>query len=276
MVGYQIGGLAVVIDGVEAETPANKFAPTDAPTLILHAVEDAGPLRPSTPALAEQDSWAAFLDGDRQSIAIKQPSFDPPEVARVDLPEDGFEGTIHYRPVIRITALAYPLDQLLLTHVLALRGGALIHGAAIAGPRGGFLIVGPSGAGKTTMARAAHALPGSHVLSDERSVVRPTDGGWVLDGTPWHGEGEFAERATVPLLGVMWLEKSDRDEIVPLSGARALANLCRCHFAPYWSEKNTRRTLDNLERLVREVPVMLLRNKKGGEAARELLSRLGA
>jgi hypothetical protein len=143
-----------------------------------------------------------------------------------------------------------------------------MHGAGIVGARGGYLVVGPSGAGKTTMARAAAALPGARVLSDERSVVRPTPDGWVLDGTPWYGEGQFAERATAPLAGVLWLEKSDRDELAPLPSARALANLFSCHFAPYWSEAGRLRTLAALERLVREVPVAILRNRRGGDGAR--------
>ncbi|HZS41918.1 MAG TPA: hypothetical protein VFF06_34045 [Polyangia bacterium] len=277
-----MGGIAVVIDGIAppppdfAELPASRFCPTDPPTLLLHASPTDEPLRPAGAARAEQDSWAGFEQGDTVSIAIKIPGYSPAEVLRVDLPSGGLEGRLLHRTDLHIAQLTYPLDQLLLTHALAIRGGVLMHGAAIAGPNGGFLVAGPSGAGKTTMARAAHGLPGARVLSDERSVVRPTADGWVIDGTPWYGEGQFAERATVPLRGVMWLEKSDRDEIAPMAGARALANLYRCHFAPYWSTANAERTLDNLERLVREVPVHLLRNRQGGDGARMLLERLGA
>ncbi len=275
-IGFQVGGIAVVVDGVEDAPRSDAFRPTDAPTLLLHAVESAGPLRPASAPRAEQDSWAAFVDGDRVAIALKAPGYDAPEVARVELPDDGLEGTLRHLPGLKMCGLGYPIDQLLLMHALSLRGGLLMHGAAIAGPRGGFLVVGPSGAGKTTMARAAAELPGARVLSDERSVVRPTPDGWVLDGTPWYGEGQFAERVTVPLLGVMWLEQSDRDETAPLSPARAIANLYGCHFAPYWSERAQVRMLDNLERLVREVPVAILRNRKGGDGARLLIARASA
>jgi hypothetical protein len=106
--------------------------------------------------------------------------------------------------------------------------------------------------------------------------VRPArDGGWLLGGTPWPGEGGFADNASVPLRGLVLLEQSDRNEVVPLSPARALALLYRCHFPPVWDPAAAERTLDHLERLVRELPAVLFRNVKGPDGARLLLDRVG-
>jgi hypothetical protein len=149
-----------------------------------------------------------------------------------------------------------------------------MHAAAIAGCDGGFLVAGPSGAGKTTLSRAA-AAAGGRVLSDERTVVRRDAGGWVLGGTPWPGEGGFAENRSVPLRGLILLEQADRDELSPISPARALALLYRCHFPPVWDPAAAERTLGHLERLVREVPAFLYRNRKSPDAGRPLLERLG-
>src|SRR5262249_5772259 len=145
----------------------------------------------------------------------------------------------------------YPIDQLLVIHTLGVAGGVLIHGAAIRGRDSALLVAGPSGAGKTTMSRAAAAL-GARVLSDERTIVRPRSEGWILGGTPWPGEGGFADNSTAPLAAIILLEQSDRNELIPISPARALALLYRCHFPPIWDPMAADRTLGHLERLVRE------------------------
>jgi len=151
-----------------------------------------------------------------------------------------------------------------------------MHAAAIAGRDGALLVAGPSGAGKTTMSRATAEL-GAHVLSDERTIVRPASdgGGWLLGGTPWPGEGGFAENRSVPLRGLILLEEADADALSPLSPARALALLYRCHFPPLWDARASERTLGHLERLVRDVPAFLYRNRKGRDAAERLLAQVG-
>ena len=72
--------------------------------------------------------------------------------------------------------------------------------------------------------------------------MRPAPGerGWLVGGTPWPGEGGFAENRSVPLAGLVLIEQADRDELVPLSPARALALLYRCHFPPLWDPVGVR------------------------------------
>ena len=58
--------------------------------------------------------------------------------------------------------------------------------------------------------RAHHRAPGAD------------GGGWLVGGTPWPGEGGFAENRSVPLRGLILLEQADRDELVAaVAGARA-------------------------------------------------------
>ena len=97
----------------------------------------------------------------------------------------------------------------------------------------------------------------------------------MLGGTPWPGEGKFADNRSLPLRGLILLEQSDRDELQPISPARALALLYRCHFPPLWDPVAAERTLDNLGRVVRDVPAFVFKNRKGPQAARLLLERLG-
>lgn len=274
---HVVGGVALVIEG---DCPPDRgLESAEAPDVVLTLAAEraAGPLRPpGTPEL-EVDSWASFLDGDRATLCIKDADVTPPEVMRVELPRGGLRGRLWFRDDAAPWPFCYPADQLLVIHALSAAGGALMHAASIAGRDGAFLVAGPSGAGKTTMARATAAL-GAAILSDERTVVRPRPGaagGWLVGGTPWPGEGGFADNRSVPLRGILLLEQSDRDELVPITPARALAQLYRCHFPPLWNPAAADDVLATLERLVGDVPVHVYRNRKGPDAARALLERLG-
>ena len=164
-------------------------------------------------------------------------------MVRVELSRDGLEGRYLYDddwPYL----LQYPLDQLLVIHALGVAGGALMHAASIAGRDGAFLVAGPSGAGKTTMSLAAAPL-GALVLSDERSVVRPAPGGgWLVGGTPWPGDGGFAEERSVPLRALILLEQSDRDELTADLARAGAGLLYRCHFLPLWDPIARERTVE--------------------------------
>jgi hypothetical protein len=271
--GHQIGGVAVVVEGdcPGLTSPAALQSPE---TLIRLTSEPSDQLlRPDETPVIEQDSWAAFVDGDTFRLCIVDGG---ETAARIDLPRNGLDGRLVYRAGVAPPLFGYPADQLLLIHALGVCGGALIHGAALVGRDGGYLVSGPSGTGKTTISREWHAL-GGRVLSDERTVVRPavSHNGWVLGGTPWPGEGGFADNAVVPLRGLMLLEQADHDELVAITPARALALLYRCHFPPLWDAQAGERTIANLERLVRAVPAFRLHNRRGPAAARMLLERLG-
>lgn len=279
VVSHVVGGVAIAVDGDYVLPEADHDSPATSPerpdlVLRLTAARGHGPLRPSGQPAVEEDSWVAFVDGDTVSICVKDTHRTPFEQMRLDLSRESLEGRYTYDynwPYL----FQYPIDQLLVIHTLGIAGGVLMHAASIAGRDGALLVAGPSGAGKTTMSRAA-AAAGAAVLSDERTIVRPArDGGWLVGGTPWPGAGGFAQNRSVPLRALILLEQSDRDELVPLSPARALALLYRCHFPPLWDPRACERTLGNLERLVRDLPAFLYRNRKGPEAAQSLLARLG-
>jgi hypothetical protein len=270
---HTVGGIAIVVDGDFPATTGQSSSETPDIALRLTARRAPRPFRPAGAPAIEQDSWVAFLDDERVSLCIK----DPDAEMRIELGRTALEGRYLYDKTWPYP-YRFPIDQLLVVHALGVAGGALMHAAAIAGRDGALLVAGPSGAGKTTMSRAA-AAQGASVLSDERTILRPAPsargGGWLLGGTPWPGEGNFADNRSVPLRGLILLEQADRDELVPVSPARALALLYRCHFPPVWDPAAAERTLSHLERAVREVPAFVFKNRKGPDAAGLLLAHVG-
>jgi hypothetical protein len=134
-------------------------------------------------------------------------------------------------------------------------GGVLLHSAAVAEGDGAFLLLGPSGAGKTTASQLCLDR-GGIVLSDDLNAVFPESAGARVEKLPF--TGDLGDRAggplRVPLRAVLRLEKGNEERLVPLSPARALAHLVAA--APFvnrdpWREEAL---LSTLERLARSVP----------------------
>src|SRR5262252_1034241 len=136
------------------------------------------------------------------------------------LHRDYFE---HRQPV---DVLEYPLDELLMMNLLALGRGVEVHACGVEDADGrGYLFVGQSGAGKTTMARLWQKAHGIRVLSDDRIILRCLEGSIWMYGTPWHGEAKLASSTRTPLTQIFLLGRGANNEVVPVRAAEAVARL---------------------------------------------------
>jgi len=164
--------------------------------------------------------------------------------------------------------------RVVVAHRLLAEGGAVLHSAGVvdrAGGDRGFLLLGPSGAGKTTASGLCLAA-GGDVLSDDLNAVRFEDSGSVrLAKLPF--TGDLGDRAggpeSVPLRAILRLAKCAEgapEGLRPLSPAAALASLLAA--APFVNRDPWRREalLAVLERLVGAVPAFEVRfTREGGE-----------
>lgn len=157
-------------------------------------------------------------------------------------------------------ALDYPLDEVILAHLLGRGRGVELHGCGIIDRDGrGQLFVGQSGAGKTTTARVWLADGDYEIVSDDRVVVRFVDGEWRMYGTPWHGEAELSSPVSAPLGAIHLLMQASRTELVSLPPAQAAAALFGCAFPPFYDAEAIAFTLECLDRIVHDLPVRALR-----------------
>jgi hypothetical protein len=87
-------------------------------------------------------------------------------------------------------------------------GGLSIHGAAGAVNGTGYLMPGISGTGKSTAARYGGF---EHIIGDERVLLLPLDGGWLMTSTPFWSTGRLAcpERATHKLDVILQLDQAE-------------------------------------------------------------------
>lgn len=148
-------------------------------------------------------------------------------------------------------------------HGAAPRGALLVHSAAIAVGDVAILLVGRSGAGKSTASAAAQRA-GRHVLSDELNLVVLEAGRPLLAPVPFAGDfGEPPQEARYSLAGIFLLAQGV-DAVLPVSVARAAATLLAA--APFINADSaqTEQLLQRAEHILAACP------------ARELSLRLGS
>lgn len=155
----------------------------------------------------------------------------------------------------------------LLTSLMAvLQGGCLFHGAGVAYKGKGFLFVGPSGAGKTTIASLLEEVD---VLSDEAVGVRMEEGYYTLFATPFGARyGEKRDWGEVVHGGIMlsrifYLKKDTVNSLeridLPYSIGPLLSNI---PFVNTFRRSHIEKLLSALYRTARTVPVEVLRFRK--------------
>ena len=184
----------------------------------------------------------------------------------------------YLRDETRVDPIHFPLAELVAIQRLARSGGVEFHACGIVDRRGrGALFVGQSGHGKTTTAKLWASREDVTILSDDRIIVRtsPTaaavpplqmerDGARIggevrMYGTPWHGDGMFAANLTAVPRAIFLLEHGSENEVVPISGAAAIAALFARCFPPFWDAESVEAVLATIERVVESVPCFWLR-----------------
>jgi hypothetical protein len=161
--------------------------------------------------------------------------------------------------------VCYPLDQILLMHILAQRRGALMHAAGI-GVRGkGCLFPGKSGAGKTTLTRQFALRKDLELLSDDRMAIREFNGAFRVFGTPWPGDAGIAQNRSLPLSGIFFISHGSSNGIKDISRREALERLWPVTSIPWYDKNMIPPMLSFCENLVSQVPAYEFSFKPGLE-----------
>jgi hypothetical protein len=151
----------------------------------------------------------------------------------------------------------YPLDQILLTTLLASEGALLLHACGGMTPAGGVAFAGVSGAGKSTLSRLLADSPGMRFFSDDRIFVRRqrhNDARFQLHGTPWAGDAHMARNEHAPLAALCFLTQATSTRLQDLIPADALQRLLPITTLPWFDARAIGRALDACEQLIANVP----------------------
>jgi len=100
----------------------------------------------------------------------------------------------------------------------------LFHGSCIAVDGEAYLFTAKSGTGKSTHTRLWRELLGSRavMVNDDKPLIRITESGAVVYGTPWNGKHGLGENIAVPLRAVCVLHRSVENRIEPAEAKSVL------------------------------------------------------
>jgi MoaA/NifB/PqqE/SkfB family radical SAM enzyme len=160
-------------------------------------------------------------------------------------------------------------DQVLLASVLGGRKGCILHASGLIFRGRGFLFVGHSRAGKSTVVRLLKDQ--AEILCDDRMIVRRHPEGFRIHGTWCHGTEPEVSSSSAPLRAVFFLKKAGKTRILPVGDRKAvLRRLLACLIKPL----STADWWDNMLALVggvaAEIPCYMLHFEKDGPLAEVL------
>lgn len=109
----------------------------------------------------------------------------------------------------------YPYEQTVMIHLCQWNGpSALMHASAVYHNNKGYLFLGDSGAGKSTIAEILEKHFGQKkIFSDDRVIIRKKENKWWVFGTPWNGTFPRSRPDGVEIGGMYFLQKADSNQL---------------------------------------------------------------
>ena len=156
------------------------------------------------------------------------------------------------RTTILLDPLLYPLGQVLMVCLLSQGRGLMFHAVGIESDGKGYLLVGNSGHGKSTMAGLWKDT--GRILNDDRIVVRYQNDRFWMYSTPWHGTNVEVSAERAPLNTIFVLAHGTEHSARPLSREEAWSCLLQRSFPPLWSKQGMQFTMDFLADLTGKIP----------------------
>lgn len=194
------------------------------------------------------------------------------ERQRASCSEDAAANRLHYQSDAYLETLAAYRK---LCEALPSFGAFLVHGSALAADGLGYLFVAPSGIGKSTHARHWRSCLGERVtmVNDDKPLIKVTDGGVFVCGTPWDGKHRLSSNVEIPLKAICLLERAEENRVEPIGLREAYPRLLGQVFRPA-SGESLGMVINLLDRTIVQVGLWRLCCNDSDEAARVAAARL--
>jgi hypothetical protein len=213
-----------------------RFLSDRKPELQFQAVDGPWPAVEGLQRSFDSRSWWSMFDAPGARV-VSFFGATPPyeENRRAVMSPDYRSGTIYCQNSLEQGfPLSYPLEELIYINVLPSYDGVIIHSCGAGDKKGGYLFVGVSGAGKSTISKVLMKGTDWKVLSDDRIILRKMEDGIRMFGTPWHGEVDVCENMGIPLRRIYYLKKAPQNGAVRWSPVQAATHLIARSFPPFW------------------------------------------
>ena len=173
----------------------------------------------------------------------------------------------------------FPSDRLWLSQLLVRHQALIFHSAGGIFDRKGFLFIGRSEAGKTTISRMLRDKNSekniqTEILCDESNIVRYDGNHLRLYGTWSHGEEESVSANHCALNEIFVLRKDENNFIETISNPKlALKALFENIYRPFMTKSWWKRALNIIEICYQNIPISILHFDKSGEIISMLKNR---
>lgn len=160
--------------------------------------------------------------------------------------------------------IGYPLNQVLMILLLSRGKGMLFHACGIDDNGAGYLFLGNSTDGKSTMA-GLWSGERATVLNDDRIVVREKDSEFWMYGTPWHGDFREISPDGLPIKKIFFLRHGETNQATLYDGVEAVSMLLTRSFPPLWDKNGMTFTTALCHLIVNKIPCYALSFVPGGD-----------
>ncbi len=146
--------------------------------------------------------------------------------------------------------------------------GFLLHSSAVVVDGKAYLFSAASGTGKSTHTQLWLKQFGdrAYMLNDDKPALRLEDGQWYAYGTPWSGKYDYSTNARVPLAGICFLKRGEKNVIRPFGGSKAVFAFLEQTVRPRVVEARVE-IMSLLTKLMETVPIWQLECNMDPEAA---------
>lgn len=152
-----------------------------------------------------------------------------------------------------------PLGEILFRNRLLFNKGLVLHASAIEYEGKGIIFSAPSETGKTTQARLWCEKMGAKLINNDRPAVKVIENEAYIYGTPWSGVPSECNNNSAQLSAIIMLEQAPENSITKLNMKEAISRLMPRCFLPYYDGELMNIAINNLELLLKKVPVYLLK-----------------
>ncbi|HBL41445.1 MAG TPA: hypothetical protein DDY98_07765 [Ruminococcaceae bacterium] len=138
-------------------------------------------------------------------------------------------------------------------------GVLLFHGAAVAVDGQVYLFTAQSGTGKTTHMKYWLEQYGERatVVNGDKPLIKMTDNGVFVCGTPWQGKEKYGKNTVLPLKALCILQRDTHDHIEKVSFSKEFSVILRQTYQPPFAD-GLEKTLDLLTDLSKKIPLYKL------------------
>ena len=164
-----------------------------------------------------------------------------------------------------------PTDQIFLSQVLSRRNGCYFHSDGMIIDGNGYLFVGHSGAGKSTIATMLQDK--GEILCDDRMIVRKWDDGFKIHGNWSHGTLPIVSASSAWLNAIFFLNQSEENIIQPVNKTmEKVKTLISCMVKPLNNDKWWNSSLNLIEDIAKSVPCYNLFFNKNGRIYEKIMA----